>query len=147
MIANRSEARELVKQIVKERLADKVGVHNIVYFGEEITVTRSEDGAIRFNLPRLRKSFVFMSGRLYERKHVNDDPKPTRVDHQQSPMTTQFSYKGTVEEVDTRIFSNKLVCPCGNVRWVKNADLFQVKKCKPCTFKDRNARRRKGIIK
>jgi hypothetical protein len=28
--------------------------------------------------------------------------------------------------VDTGIYSNHVTCQCGNTRWVKNADVFQV---------------------
>ena len=40
-----------------------------------------------------------------------------------------------------RRFNNEIVCACGNVRWVKNADLFQVNQCKPCVQAGRRQRR------
>lgn len=142
MLASRNEARELIKQLVKERLFEKVGVQNLVYFGEEVTVIRAEDGLVRFNLPRVRKSYALLSGRLYEREYVNDSPKAAKANHQPSPMATQLNYKGEPEEVDTRVFTNKIICSCGNVRWLKNSDLFQCRSCKPCTLRQRNDRRK-----
>jgi len=56
----------------------------------------------------------------------------------------QLNYRGEVEKVDTGVYKNRVVCKCGNVLWVKNADMFQVKKCKRCTLMERKQRRRKG---
>jgi hypothetical protein len=142
-MGNSDETRELVTRLVRERLAEKVGVRNIVYHGEEINVTRAEDGPMRFNLPRLKKSYVVMSGRVYEREYVEDEAPAVKVSDQEPAIATQFNYRGDPEKVDTAIFKNKLVCSCGGVRYVKTADLFQVKKCKPCTIKERNRRRKK----
>ena len=58
-------------------------------------------------------------------------------------MVQQLDYKGNPEQVDALKFKNRIECECGNIRWVKNADLFQVKKCKPCTYQHRLKRRRK----
>lgn len=52
-------------------------------------------------------------------------------------MYKQLGYDGKEEEVPATLYTNKIKCACGNVRWVKNADLFQVKKCKPCMKKGR----------
>ena len=144
MLANRGDARDLVKQIIKERLAEKTGVQDIVYMGEEVNITKGADGTVRFNLPRLYKSFVLMSGRLYERQFTPPSEKPVLDENPPSLMVEQLSYDGTPEKVNMTDFKNRIVCPCGNVRWVRNADLFQVKKCKPCTARERKERRRKG---
>jgi len=61
-MVNSDETRELVKRLVRVRLVQKVGVQNIVYGGEEICVSNVEDGPMRFNLPRLKKSYDVMSG-------------------------------------------------------------------------------------
>jgi hypothetical protein len=143
-MTNNDEARELVKRLVKERLVEKVGVRDIVYHGEEINVTIEEGGPMRFNLPKLKKSYVVMSGRVYERDYVDDGVIKVAVSDQQAPTMTQLNYKGEPEEVDTSIFKNRLICSCGGVRYIKNADVFQVTKCKVCTIKDRNSRRKKG---
>jgi hypothetical protein len=142
-MVNSDETRELVKRLVRERIAERAGVQNIVYGGEEIYVSNVEDGPMRFNLPRLKKSYVVMSGRVYEREYVDDGGIRIEVGDQQPSIVTQFNYKGEPENVDTSVFSNKLICACGNIRYVKNADLFQVNKCKPCTIKGRNKRRKK----
>lgn len=51
-----------------------------------------------------------------------------------SELVKQLAYDGTKEYVSADLYCNKLRCECGNVRWVKNSDLFQVKFCKPCTI-------------
>jgi hypothetical protein len=142
-----TEPRELVRKIVKENLHGKVKSQTIISEGIEVRVNRDEGGTVRFDLPDFEKSFVLMSGRLYERPYtkpveaepVGKGPKPLPP-----AMAEQLDYKGEVEKVDTRIFKNKLTCSCGNTRWVKTADMFQVKKCKPCTYRDRNRRRTKN---
>ena len=136
------DARELVKQLVRERIADKAGVPNIVYHGEEISVTTGADGLKRYNLPRMKKSYVVMSGRVYEREYSNDSVGVVDVTDPLPTIATQLNFKGESEKVDTAAFRNKLICTCGGIRYVKNADLFQVTKCKPCTIRDRNGRRK-----
>jgi hypothetical protein len=54
-----------------------------------------------------------------------------------SELVEQLAYDGTKEYVHAGLYCNKVVCKCGNVRWVKNSDLFQVKFCKPCTIIER----------
>lgn len=49
----------------------------------------------------------------------------------------QLDYDGKEEELNAIQYCNKIVCECGNVRWIKNSDVFQVKKCKPCMKKKR----------
>jgi hypothetical protein len=142
-MAHSDETRDLVKRLVTERLVEKVGVRNIVYHGEEINVIRDGDSLLLLNLPRLKKSYAVMSGRVYEREYVDDGGKVVDVSEPQASPMTQLNYKGEPEEVDTAIFRNKLICSCGGVRYVKNADLFQVTKCKPCTIRGRNKRRQK----
>jgi hypothetical protein len=88
----------------------------------------------------MQTAFVLMSGRLYRRDFLQ--PEAVLVDNSNNHIDRQLNYHGLEEEVDTQKFKNKLVCACGNVRWVKNADLFQVKKCKPCTYRERKERRR-----
>jgi hypothetical protein len=143
MLAKDDEVRNLVKRLIKLRLAETVGVQNITFAGEDIEVAKVEDGPMRFNLPRLKKSYVVMSGRVYEREYMDDGIIKMAVSDQQASTMTQLNYKGEPEEVDTTVFSNRLVCSCGGVRYIKNADVFQVTKCKVCTIKDRNSRRHK----
>jgi hypothetical protein len=59
-------------------------------------------------------------------------------------MVEQLGYKGEVEMVDRRSYCNEFVCECGNVRWVKKADLFQVRCCKPCKAQEKKEVKRKG---
>jgi len=142
-----TEPRELVRKIVRENLHGKVKSHRITIDGVGVQVNRDDGGAVRFDLPDLEKSFVLMSGRLYERpytKPVETEPVGKGPEPLPPAMVEQLNHKGDVEKVDTSIFKNKLTCSCGNTRWVKTADLFQVKKCKPCTYRDRNRRRCKN---
>jgi len=81
---------------------------------------------------------------LHERLYVPNDKKPALHEDPPGLMAEQLGYDGTPERVNMSNFKNRIVCPCGNVRWVRNADLFQVKKCKPCTARERKERRRKG---
>ena len=140
-MAKSDETRELVKKLIRERLVEKVGVQNIEYQGEEIIVTITEDEPMRLNLPRLKKSYVVISGRVYEREYINDKINKVEGDDKKASIVTQLNYKAEPERIDSAVFTNKLICSCGNIRYVKNADLFQVTKCKPCTIKERKKRR------
>jgi hypothetical protein len=108
----------------------------VEYGGEQIRISK-EDGSIRFDLIGMKTAFVLKSNRLYSREFI--PPEPANGQRFQK----QLNYMGLAEEVDSQIYTNRLECECGNIRWVKNADLFQVKKCKPCTYQDRKERRRK----
>ena len=118
-----------------------------------VHIIQTDEGPIRFDLPDMERAFVLKSGRLYERdydktlvksKEEKEEPESEREIEPIAAIVEQLNYRGEVENVDIRVFKNKLECECGNVRWVKNADLFQVKKCKPCTYRDRKERRKKG---
>jgi hypothetical protein len=140
MSAKQKDAKALVRSLITEGMVEKNIGKQISHGGEQIHISK-ENGAIRFDLIGMRTAFVLMSGRLYQREFVEPATEPNGFSEGQ-PIQTQLNYYGLAEEVDTRIFKNKLVCECGNVRWVKNADLFQVKKCKPCTYKERKERRK-----
>jgi hypothetical protein len=141
------EARDLVREIIKEGLVDENLGRTIIRGREEIQITKPDEKSVRFDLARMKRSYVLISGRLYEKDFVlnlSDPESPVRED--ESPIKEQSGYKGEPEEVDTRLFKNRIECQCGNIRWVKNADLFQVKKCKPCTYRDRlNRRKLRGV--
>jgi hypothetical protein len=139
MSARQKDAKAIVRSLITEGIVDKNIGKQISHGGEQIHVS-NENGAIRFDLIGKQTAFVLMSGRLYRRDFVQPATEPEDTEGQ--PVKTQLNYHGLEEEVDTQIFKNKLVCACGSVRWVKNADLFQVKKCKPCTYRERKERRR-----
>jgi hypothetical protein len=136
MSAKQKEGKDIVRTLITEGVIDKNIGKQINRDGEHIHISK-ENGAIRFDLIVMKVAFVLMSGRLYRRDFVQ--PETDIGDGSNQHIQRQLNYHGLAEEVDTR---NKLVCACGNVRWVKNADLFQVKKCKPCIYRERKERRR-----
>ncbi len=139
MSKKQEEGKKLVRALINEGVVDKNIGKTIARDGEQIHVSK-ENGAFRFDLVGMQTAFVLMSDRLYRRDFVQ--PETVVEDDSNRHIQDQLNYHGLLEEVDTRMFKNKLVCACGNVRWVKNADLFQVKKCKPCTYRERKERRR-----
>jgi len=114
-----------------------------VYHGEEVIVSKSSNGQTSFKLPRFNKFYTLSSGRIYERGLNREETTP-EADNPPSGSAQQLDYEGLPETVDTTIFNNKIICTCGNVRYVKKADIFQVKKCKPCTLRERKERRREA---
>ena len=136
------DPRELVRRVIKERDFEDVVGQTIEQDGQEIVISRNGDGTARFDLTGLRKSYVLKSGRIYERDFLSPGASTDEKEEETSPMVTQLDYRGEPEEVDSRLYKNRVECECGNVRWVKNADFFQVKKCKPCTIRERRKRRR-----
>jgi len=82
-----------------------------------------------------------LSGRIYERALDRKEADP-EAGNAPSGIDVQQDYQGNPEMVDTAIFNNRIVCACSNIRYVKKADMFQVKKCKPCTIRERKERRR-----
>ena len=146
------ELREVIREILHQGAINLSEEQVINKDGHEVRVIPLGDGCTRFDLPRLEKSYVMMSGRLYDRPYLGDTQKSdsksaatdeSKSDTSQTHFASQPSYTGGDEKVDTRIFKNKIICKCGNPRWVKNSDMFQVKKCKPCTLKGRQDRRKK----
>jgi hypothetical protein len=67
-----------------------------------------------------------------ERAHIN---KPEPI------MMEQLDYHRKIEQVDITVYTHKLTCKCGNVRWIKSSDIFQCCICKPCVRKKRNKKR------
>jgi hypothetical protein len=167
MAITRDEARELVRHILAEDLLAGTPTQVLIACGEEVCIIYSSQEEIRFGLPRLHIAFHLMGGRLYRRDYSDDfeaitDP-PTFVDTfslddnpgrkgkppcslpaDKEHLVCQKDYDGSEEWLDKRECSNRLVCECGEVRWVKASDLFQVTHCKPCTFERRKARRREA---
>ena len=74
------------------------------------------------------------------------NPEMKKVVVNKGEMVEQLDYKGNIERLPAEQYVNKIMCDnlqCGNYRYVKNSDMFQVKYCKPCTVKMRNKRRGK----
>jgi hypothetical protein len=155
MVTKQGDAKNIIKELLTEDLG-KIKSRTIYRDGLEIRITRTDDDSIRFDLPDQGKSYVLMSGRLYERQynHGNADPVTTikEPEKQEAPTFTeiqklptfaeQLNYKGEVERVNTRIFKNRITCECGNVRWIKSSDIFQVRHCKICAHRKRRDRRK-----
>lgn len=57
----------------------------------------------------------------------------------------QLGYKGETEVLSAEEYCNRIDCECGDVRWVKVQDVFQVTMCKPCTAQARKDRRNARI--
>jgi hypothetical protein len=66
------------------------------------------------------------------KKDVKKPESKTTVIPKGGAMVTQLDYNGEKEHLPAALYTNKITCKCGNVRYVKNSDLFQVKQCKPC---------------
>jgi hypothetical protein len=155
MITKENDAKRIIREILIEDLG-QIKSRTIYRDNLEIRITRTDDGSIRFDLPDQNKSYVLMSGRLYERQYSqgNADPVETTGEPEKKksiPVTQsqelpafaeQLCYRGEVERVDTRIFKNRITCECGNVRWIKSSDMFQTKCCKPCAQRKRRERRK-----
>ena len=155
MIAKQDDAKNIIRELLTEDRG-QIKSRTICRDGLKIQINRTDDGTIRFDLPDQNKSYVLMSGRLYERQynHGNAEQNETeRVPEKQEALTfteiqeppafaEQLNYRGEVEKVNTRIFKNRIACECGNVRWIKSSDRFQVRHCKPCAQKKRRKRRK-----
>ena len=63
---------------------------------------------------------------------VKEDKKKTVVLPKGGETVKHLGYDGKEEELNAIQYCNKIICKCGNIRYVKNADMFQVKMCKPC---------------
>ncbi len=167
MAVPQDDGRELVRHLLAEDLLASTPTQVLITCGEEVRIIYKESGVICFGLPRHQVAFHLMGGRLYRRDYSDDfeaiTDSPTFVDSftlEDNPgrkakplsslladkehLVSQKSCDGTEEWLDKREYSNKLICECGEVRWVKASDLFQVTHCKPCTYERRKARRRES---
>lgn len=66
------DARDLVRKIMGEGLADDNLAKTVMIDGVEVRITKSNRDSVRFDLPGMRKAYVLMSGRLYERDFILD---------------------------------------------------------------------------
>ena len=155
MVTKENDAKTVIRELLTEDLG-QIKSRTIYRDGLEIQITRTDDGSIRFDLPDQNKSYVLMSGRLYERQYSQQNAEADKSEgtpeKQEGLICTeiqtiptfveQLDYKGEIERVDTRIFNNRITCECGNVRWIKSSDRFQVRHCKPCAQSKRRERRK-----
>ena len=77
-------------------------------------------------------------------RSITIQPKPEATDPTPKPGEThsQKDEKGYIEYVRADLHDTKLICECGEIRWVAPGDIFQVTHCKPCTERRRKARRK-----
>ena len=68
MVTKENDAKTIIRELLTEDLG-KIKTRTIYRDGLEIQITRTDDGTIRFDLPDQGKSYVLMSGRLYERQY------------------------------------------------------------------------------
>lgn len=87
-------------------------------------------------------------------------PKAPRTKKEKPPKpepvwVEQLDPKGNTERVDKNHYCNQVVCECGNIRYVANADRFLVTRCKPCQRKhvkgkvrdkQKAKRKEKGVV-
>lgn len=137
--------------IIKEEYYSNVEGETVpVQYGEErevCLVTHTRTGILGDFPDGTKLIYDFRSNRVHKyRPPRAQDPRKVKGEDKPNPpdMVEQLGYGGEVELVDRRVFCNKLVCKCGGVRWVKNADVFQVKLCKPCRRAKKNEGRRRG---
>ena len=71
-----------------------------------------------------------------EKKEKPEPLEPRWVEHMAS--------NGIPEQVDFNIYCNIVQCDCGNIRYIKNSDVHQVKECKPCARRRRRRSRRES---
>ena len=129
-----------------------------VQYGEEgdkvCLLTRTDKGVIADFLTEDLKLFFDLSFRLV-RRYAEYKPKRKRrkkrsVDQVRktgekkyksiygtdAQWAKQKDHKGEEERVDRRFYSVPVPCiECGDIRWVKPSDVWQVKRCKPCQKK------------
>jgi hypothetical protein len=68
MVTKENDAKTVIRELLAEDLG-QVKSRTIYRDGLEILITRNDDDSIIFNLPDQNKSYVLMSGRLYERQY------------------------------------------------------------------------------
>jgi len=94
--------------------------------GEQIRqpLTKAEKDTAETIIPKSReKKTMEKTTKKAAKKAEKAEPK----------MVTHKAYDGKPEQVDSNMYCNKVKCAeCGQIRYVKNADMFQVKLCKPC---------------
>lgn len=59
----------------------------------------------------------------------------------------QEDYRGNTEALPADLYTHRLECECGNIRWLKPSDVFQATLCKPCTWEQRMERKREKARK
>lgn len=139
--------------------------------GEFEVVGMKVDGKVMFKVTGEKEAYQLKGKRFFQVEDINlidprlnlevpkpevpkpeipkpEIPKPEakKVVVNKGGMVEQLDYKGNIELLPAALYVNKIMCDnlqCGNYRYVKNSDMFQVKYCKPCTVKMRNKRRGK----
>jgi hypothetical protein len=123
--------------------------------GVEAEVVGNEIGGIAyFNVKGEKEVYALKGTRFFAMENIaiwqEEAPKPESLPEAapvveaketpkekvvlDGPFYTQMGYRGEFEEVPSSIYKHLIECECGNNRYVKSSDLFQVKYCKPCTM-------------
>jgi hypothetical protein len=68
MVTKQDDPKNIIRELLSEDLGN-IKSKTIYRDNLEIRITRDDAGAIRFDLPDHGKSYVLMSGRLYERQY------------------------------------------------------------------------------
>lgn len=137
-------------------LPDKEGETIVILYGEEedkvCLLTRTNRGIIgdfvneetklfydlNFRTTRSYADVVASEKRLLRLQIEKEKQRLVRKNAAVDPVD-QLDYDGETEIVDRAVYKNRIVCECGNVRYVKQADLFEVKRCKPCQREWKNS--------
>lgn len=148
--------REILKIEQSGKMPYENGETKMFLFGPNETsqcfATRTPKGVI-IDFPAWEKSYYFDPGTKRIRSYKDKAPSAKKVkrlevekaDTMRVPQPVyQKGYDGAEEIVDFGVYCNPIRCKtCGGIRYVKNADVHQVKTCKPCTERERVDRRNK----
>ena len=149
------EEEELYRIVAKKKYSSKINdtVEVIGARGQPCLVTLTKHGVVAdFTATNVQLFFQFGSGRIkaFPRETAKQDARrkgqlekeKKRAMRTSTGNVGQLGYEGETETVDKDLFKHKLVCECGNVRWLRNSDVFQCRFCKPCTKKNQGERKK-----
>jgi hypothetical protein len=142
--------RVLAELIAEDNYPDKQGETIPIPYGEDDEIcmlTRTPTGVLgEFLSANVKLVYDFRNRAI--RPYLEDHtPRPRREaalkrEKERARVVeaipiVQKGYKGEDETVDTSVYSVRVECECGNVRYIKPQDVFQVKTCKVCVKKNR----------
>jgi len=141
----------LRKMVKNEQIPYNLNETTVVTYGKEqytCILTRTKKGVVADFVDSDTYLFYQFGSRrvkLYAKSIVASARREAQLQREKAMvadkpvhMVEQLDYHRNVEYVDSTVYRNKLVCKCGNVRWIKDSDVFQCHQCKPCIQKGRN---------